>query len=334
MIRSRRPQMTRRGWIAALLCLITLGHVSSQATAETNQSGSKPEPVWMDTDIGDDIDDALALALLLRSPEVRIVGVSSAWGDTALRSRMLNRFLQQAGHPEIPIATGIVRHHAGEGGFSQRRWAEGGKEPPPSDAVNALLSAIKAQPGQLTLLAVGPLTNIGAALERDPAAMRQLKRIVIMGGSIRRGYGDLGYTPDHGRSVEYNIAMDPDAARKVFTAGIPLFVVPLDSSQHKLDEVKRNLLFAHGSALTDMLTLLYHQWSAATNNATPTMFDAVAAGYLIDPRLCPMTPLHVDVLADGTTAEGPGTPNLNVCLRSSQDDFFALFLPRLLEQRE
>ncbi len=128
--------------------------------------------------------------------------------------------------------------------------------------------------------------------------------------------------------------MDPDAARKVFTAGIPLFVVPLDSSQHKLDEVKRNLLFAHGSALTDMLTLLYHQWSAATNNATPTMFDAVAACYLIDPRLCPMTPLHVDVLADGTTAEGPGTPNLNVCLRSSQDDFFALFLPRLLEQRE
>ena len=330
MICFGTSQITDRAWIAILLCLICFGHITLQAQVK---QPNKPEPVWMDTDIGDDIDDALALALLLRSPEVRIVGVSSAWGDTALRSRMLNRFLQQAGHPEIPISTGIERHHAGEGAFSQRVWAEKGTEAPLMSAVDALLSAIKAEPGQLTLLAVGPLTNLGAALDKDAATMHRLKRIVIMGGSIRRGYGDLGYLPDHGRSIEYNIAMDAEAARKVFNAGIPLFVVPLDSSQHKLDEVKRNLLFAHGSAVTDMLTLLYHQWSAATNNATPTMFDAVAAGYLIDPRLCPMTPLHVQVLADGTTAESPGAPNLNVCLRSSQDDFFAMFMPRLLEQK-
>ncbi len=153
----------------------------------------------------------------------------------------------------------------------------------------------------------------------------------MMGGSVCRGYDDLGYLPDHGPSAEYNIVMDTEAAQKVLTSGKPLFDVPLDSSQHKFDEVKRKIVFAHGSALTDIFTVLYQQWYATTGNITPTMFDAVAAAYVVDPSLCAMTPLRIEVTARGLTKEVSGRPNANVCLSSSQDAFFGAYIPRKLK---
>ena len=124
-----------------------------------------------------------------------------------------------------------------------------------------LLDQIKQHPGEITLIAIGPETNLGAALARDPATFKKLKRIVLMGGSIRRGYGDVGYAPDRGPNAEYNIAMDIPAAQAVFTSAVPLYVMPLDSTQLKMDEVKRQMLFTQSTNLTDALTLLYEQWS-------------------------------------------------------------------------
>ena len=96
------------------------------------------------------------------------------------------------------------------------------------------------------------------------------------------------------------------AAQKLFTSGVPIFMMPLDSTQLKLDEEKRTLLFRQSTPLTDALTLLYHQWG----QQTPTLFDAMAVAYVIKPALCPVTPFHVVVDKDGSTrTDSAGAPN-------------------------
>jgi purine nucleosidase len=307
---------------------------ATQAQAATpSSSASTPQLVIIDTDIGDDIDDVFAVGLALSSPELHILGITSAWGDTALRARLVDRLLCETGRNDIPVAVGIEKHGPQQAGFSQAAWAERQPAKEHPAAVDFLLEQIKQHPGQITLIGVAPLTNLAAALKRDPATFKKLKRIVIMGGSIRKGYGDLGYTPDHGPDVEYNIKMDIPAAQAVFTSGVPLYVIPLDSTQLKFDEVKRELLFTKSTNLTDALTLLYEQWSRETQQATPTMFDAVAVAYSINPSLCPATPMKVVVDAKGYTRETPGEPNTSVCLRSDSDSFFNFYMPRLLQQK-
>ena len=311
--------------LAVLTC-----HAAGQAV-RTNPA--KPELVIIDTDIGDDIDDAMAVGLALSSPELKILGITAAWGDTALRARLLDRLLSDAGRGDIPVAAGIEKTKAGAGAFTQAKWAE--REPTKAHpgAVDFILNQIKAHPGEVTLIGIAPLTNVAAALESDPATFKKLKRIVLMGGSIHRGYDDLGYGPSHGPDAEYNIAMDVPAAQAVFGSGVPIYLMPLDSTQLKLDEVKRRLLFTGSTPLTDDLTLLYQLWSRGTSQQTPTMFDAVAVVYAIDAAQCPATPMRVGIDAKGFTCEEPGQANVSVCLRSDSDAFFDFYLPRLMTQR-
>ncbi len=294
---------------------------------------AQPELIIIDTDVGDDIDDAFAVGLALSSPELKILGITSAWGDTRLRARMLDRLLCETGSSDIPVAVGVEAHSHGEANFSQARWAERYPEKPHPNAVDFLLEQIKQHPGEITLIAIAPQSNLGAALARDPETFKKLKRIVMMGGSIHRGYGDLGYAPDRGPNAEYNIAMDIPAAQAVFNSGVPLYVMPLDSTQLKLDETKRPLLFAQSTNLTDALALLYEQWSRATNQATPTMFDDVAVAYAIDPAQCPVTSMRIEVDAKGFTREKQGQSNAFVCLQSDSDRFFDFYMPRLLQQK-
>jgi purine nucleosidase len=326
--------MMRIGLLAVALILAPMCRFATAQQSGTPQAGfTKPELVIIDTDIGDDIDDVLAVGLALSSPELKILGITSAWGNTELRARMLDRLLCETGRSDIPVAVGIEKHGPGQSGFWQSAWAERQPAKPHEGAVDFLLEQIKQHPGEITLIGIAPETNLGAALARDPITFKKLKRIVIMGGSIRRGYGDLGYAPDHGPNAEYNIAMDIPAAQAVFTSGVPLYVMPLDSTQLKLDEVKRELLFTDSTNLTDGLTLLYQQWAHGTQQTTPTMFDAVAAAYAIDPSQCPVTPMRLEVDAKGFTREVQGEPNTFVCLRSDSDKFFEFYMPRLLDQR-
>jgi len=214
-----------------------------------------------------------------------------------------------------------------KGTFTQRRYAEGGHDAKPShpDAVSFILEQIRRYPGQVTLIAIGPLMNVGAAIDKDPATFRKLKRVVLMGGSIKRGYGDLGYTPPRPPQPEWNILNDIPSAQKLFASGVPLFVMPLDSTQLKLDEVKRAFLFSQGTPLTDALTLLYHQWG----QETPTLFDPMTIAFLVNPILCPVQPMHTRVDEKGLTRPESGPSNAQVCLDSSPDAFFRLLLPRL-----
>lgn len=294
-------------------------------------SAAVPEKVIIDTDIGDDIDDAFAVALALRSPELQVLGITTTFGDTQTRAKLLDRFLAEAGRPDILVAAGVPTPPKGT--FTQRRYAESGHFAKPShpDAVAFLLDQIRRNPGQITLIAIGPLMNVGAAIDKDSAAFRKLKRVILMGGSIHRGYGDLGFGPPTPPQPEWNILNDILSAQKLFASGVPLFVMPLDATQLKLDEVKRAFLFSQGTPLTDALTLLYHQWG----QQTPTLFDPMTIAFLINPALCPVQPMHIRVDEKGFTRPDPGPPNApnppngQVCLDSSPDAFFRFLLPRL-----
>jgi len=289
------------------------------------------QKIIIDTDIGDDIDDAFAVGLALSSPELKILGITSAWGDTELRSRLLDRLLCETGRSDIPVTTGVKT--ASKTAFSQAVWAKTGEAHAHANAVDFLLNQIRKNPGEITLIAIAPLTNIGAAIDRDPETFKKLKRVVMMGGSIRRGYDDLGYMPAHGPDAEYNIAMDPAAAQKLLRSGVPIYMMPLDSTQLKFDEVKRGMLSTVSTPLTDSLQVLTAEWQYVAHQTTPTMFDVVAMAYALQPELCPTTPLHIDIDSSGFTRESAGAANVNVCLNADSDRFFQFLIPRLLEQK-
>lgn len=289
-----------------------------------------PRKVIIDTDIGDDIDDAFALALAVSSPKLQVLGVVTAWGNTGLRARLARRFLVQTGHGQIPVAVGVPTRDAAT--FSQKRWAEAWPAPAGGfpNGIDFMRDLIRRNPGQITLIAIAPYSDLAALLKADPAEFHQLKRIVLMGGSIHRGYGDLGYLPGHGPDPEYNVASDISASRAVFAAGVPIDMMPLDSTQMELDEVLRSTLFSQDTPITDALMALYAEWSFSTHNPTPTLYDAMAVAAAIRPGLCPARPMHIVIDAEGFTRVVAGPPNADVCLRSDSDRFFHFYIPAVL----
>lgn len=308
----------------ALMGLLLLA--SPFCRAQTSPALLPPQKIIIDTDIGDDIDDAFALALALRSPELQILGVTTTFGDTQLRAQLARRFLDANSRSDIPLFAGTPTKTGST--LTQRTYAEGGHftQPANMNAVSFLLEQIRRYPNQITLIGIGPLVNVGEAIDKDAATFRQLKRVVIMGGSIYRGYDDnVGYGPPVLADPEWNIVNDIPSAQKLFASGVPLYVMPLDSTQLKLDEVKRAFLFRQGTPLTDSLALLYQQWG----HQTPTMFDPMAVAYAVNPALCPATPLHIRVDEKGFTRPEAGPPNAQVCLESSPDQFFQFFLKRI-----
>lgn len=310
--------ITRLGLLLLILCFAVI----FKAHAETTAS---PEKIIIDTDIGDDVDDAFAVALALRSPELQILGISTTFGDTETRARLLDRLLGVTGFSSIPVAVGTPTQVNNV--FTQRPYAESGRFARASHpkAVDFILEQIRHDPGRITLIAIGPLVNVGALIDRDPTTFSKLKRVVLMGGSIARRYGDLGYSPPRGPEPEWNIKNDIPSARKLFASGVPVFMMPLDSTQLKLDEVKRDIVFRAGTPLTDALTVLYHQWG----QLTPTLFDAMPVAYILKPELCPVKPLHIRVDDQGYTRTEAGVPNAQVCLDSDPEAFFRFYIPRI-----
>ena len=317
------------GW---LIATFGLGALPFRVCGETAAQAHTPELVIIDTDIGDDIDDAFAIGLALQSSELKILGITTAWGNTPLRARVVERFLREAGHTEIPVAVGPEKYPAkGTLTMSQGKYGEHEPEKKLPEAVEFLLEQIRQHPGEITLIAIGPETNLGAAIERDAETFKKLKRVVLMGGSVYRGYDGFAYpTAEPKPQPEWNILCDVEAARKVFASGVPLYVMPLDSTQIKLQELERARLFAHGSGLTDALTVLYHQWAYDTKQETPTMFDAVAVGYAIRPELCPMKAMRLGITEDGSTRVEEGAANAQVCLKSDSDAFLEFYMGRVV----
>jgi purine nucleosidase len=179
----------------------------------------------LDTDIGTDVDDLLALSFMLASPEVDVLGITTAYGDTRLRAKIVQRALELTGRTDIPIA---VSPHATFAG-NREVWMAGHEgdnaginELPesslhPLDAPEFILETIRSHPGEVVLCAVAPLTNLAHACEKDLETMRKIRRVYVMGGVF--GFDNPSLTFP---SVEHNIRCDPEAARVVFDAGLPI----------------------------------------------------------------------------------------------------------------
>ncbi|UUF00276.1 nucleoside hydrolase [Xanthomonas hortorum pv. pelargonii] len=321
--------------MVGLWCASTVAWAQTPAAsaAQAAPTPTSTELLVVSTDIGDDIDDAFALGLLLRSLQLRVLGIASAWGDTSLRAQLLQRPLQQAGRSEVPLAVGA--RTTSTIAFSQARWAAKGQLPGKlPDAAAMILQQARQHPGQVTLLVLGPMTDAALAQQRDPAGFAKLKRMVAMGGSVRVGYGKSAYRLASAPAPEYNILSDVAAAQRVFSAGVPIVLLPLDATQITLEEPERIALFAHGDALTDALTQLYYQWRNTDQpwaSATPTLFDAVPVAWLLRPALCPTTPLHLEVDAQGYTREGAGIPNVQACLRADKAALIDMYMRTLLQ---
>lgn len=319
----------------ACLAGVLLAVCAATSAALWGQAGAAPtkQPVILDTDIGDDIDDAFALALAVRSPELEILGITTAYGDTELRARLVDRYLAAIGRSDIPVAAGVPTAHANV--FTQAAYA--GREPDRKhpDAVAFLLDQIRAHPGQVTLIAIGPLFNVQTAIGRDAATFRKLKRVVLMGGSINRGYDDMQTGAHRPPDAEWNIARDPAGLKALLASGVPIFMMPLDSTQIHLEAPGREAVFAHGSPLTDQLTLLYHQWLAGTEHhaPAPVLFDPVAVTYALRPELCPVRPMTLTVDAEGFTRPAEGATNVQVCLKSDEKAFVEILLARLVQEK-
>jgi purine nucleosidase len=316
--------------------LLILTPIPSGAQAQqVSQTSGPAEKIIIDTDIGGDIDDAFAVALALRSPELQILGISTDFGDTEGRAKILDRMLGEVGRQDIPVAAGsatVVDMTYGDI-LSQRRYGEAGHfaRTTHPKAVDFILEQVRRYPDQITLITIGPLPNIGTLIDRSPEMFRRLKRVVIMGGSIEPLRPDYGNARPIDPIPETNIKLDIGAAQKLFLSGVPIYMMPLDSTMHlTLNEVNRNILFSQSTPLTDALTLLYHQWSAI-GALTPILFDAMTVAYILDPKLCPVQPMHIRVDDKGFTRAEPGAANAQVCLHSDADAFFRFYMKRLLD---
>jgi len=283
----------------------------------------------LDTDIGDDIDDAFALALVLRSPEIKLLGITTAYGDTELRARLTDRYLAAVGRTNIPVAVG--RSTSQTNTFSQAGYAKEQPDHAHPEAVKFLLDQIRAHPGQITLIAIGPLVNVEDAIARDPGTFKKLKRVVMMGGSVYKGYGLTADGKPKAPEPEWNISRDPKGAQALLASGVPVFMMPLDSTQIPLKEAQRDRLFSAHTPLSDQLGLLYQQWRGVADNRspTPTLFDPVAAAYAIRPELCPMKRLRLEVDEKGSTKPVEGSPNAQVCPSSDEPAFLEFLLGRI-----
>jgi inosine-uridine nucleoside N-ribohydrolase len=316
--------------LAAIACAIApAGRSQTPALPAANSA----QLVILDTDIGDDIDDAFALALVLRSPEMHLLGITTEFGDTELRARLVDRYLGAVGRSDIPVAAGIETPASNH--FTQAAYARQEPDRKHGDAVDFLLSQIRSHPGQITLICIGPLVNVQAAIARDPATFRKLKRVVMMGGSVYRGYDDgsgNGSQPRVRRppDPEWNIRCDPAGAQALLASGVPVFMMPLDSTQIQLKLPELLAIVSHNSPLTDQLTLLYHQWAGDREWPSPTLYDPVAVTYAIRPDLCPATPIRLEVDEKGDTRPVVGPPNAEVCLQSDEGGFLKLLLDRIL----
>jgi purine nucleosidase len=279
--------------------------------------------VILDTDIGTDPDDALALALILESPELTLEGITCVYGDAALRARIALKLLRLRGI-DIPVRAGAsatlmnpqpggLMGHEGDG------LLEAGDENlpiHPEYAPDFIARTALENPGEIHLICIAPLTNVALALLRAPRL--PLASLTIMGGAIRgTDHLDLGYT-------ENNIAADAEAAHIVFTSGIPITLVPLDvTTQVFIYRKDADRIRAVGTPYHDALARQVELFPWVRDFGESHLHDPLAVTTLFQPDLVTLRPLHVDIETAGrltrgaTLAQSPSekTPaNANVAL--------------------
>jgi inosine-uridine nucleoside N-ribohydrolase len=239
---------------------------ASLAPAQT-----KPVPVIFDTDIGDDIDDALALALALQSPELDVKLVTTVADDVESRTRLAWKELGLFGRQDVPLATGAPEplldpkfpdHAAQFGVLTPQDQAPAAAR---RRAADRIIETLLASDVKMTLIPVGPLTNIALALKEEPRIKDKIERIVLMGGA---------YFPPR---REYNIYRDRIAAEVVFSSGVPVTGVGLDVTEKcKLQGSDLERLKNAKNPASQFLFQLIQLWQNGKPNQFPTLHDPLA----------------------------------------------------------
>lgn len=266
----------------------------------------KQIPIILDTDIGTDIDDTWALAFMLRSPELDVKLVVTDTGDTVCRAQIVARMLEIGGRTDVPIGIGV---HLEAVPIPQAPWVEDydlSHYPGPiyEDGVGAIVETILRSPEPVTLVCIGPVPNISAALARAPEIAHRA-RFVGMHGSIRRGYGGSETV-----SAEYNVAHFPLACRKAFAAPWDVTITPLDTcGLVRLEGEKYRTVRNCPDPLVQAVLENYHIW--AVNCAwgqgldpethSSVLFDPVAVYLAVSEELLVMERLGIRVTDDGYT---------------------------------
>ncbi|MAS33789.1 MAG: nucleoside hydrolase [Anaerolineaceae bacterium] len=308
-----------------------------------------PVRVILDTDIGTDVDDWIALALVLSSSELTLEGVTCVYADVAIRARMVLKLMQLRGYTGgAPVMEGVRdpllkldplfwMGHEGKGLLEPEDSA---LEPAPEHAVDYIVRTVMANPGQIHLVCIGPLTNAALAFLREPKLAENLAHLTIMGGVLRSTADPLMPIAEH------NIRCDPEAAHVVFSSGAPITLVPLDvTTRVKIttDDVKR--LRERGTpyhqAIAQQIDVWLEQmaqWFGQKRDYTH-MHDPLAVATLIQPDLVTLTPVNLTVELAGThsraatlmRAPSEKLPvNVHAALDVDVDRFESLLMERLL----
>jgi inosine-uridine nucleoside N-ribohydrolase len=253
-----------------------------------------PQSVWLDTDIGDDTDDILALALICASPELSLAGVSTVFGDTATRARLARTVLASLREPNsAPVAVGCGRPlsalecpriwpngPAARPHFVQRSCALPASALPPAPrehAVDALAAHLRAHPGQTVPVGIGALTNLATLLLRAPDVKAAIPRLVLMAGEFRHP------------KAEWNVRCDPLAAACIVESGLPIDFIPWDIGMTctvSASQVRR--LHAARSRTGRLISRAVQLWQDSQLKRTgradrPHLYDPMAVAVLLHP---------------------------------------------------
>ncbi|MFH5877765.1 nucleoside hydrolase [Arthrobacter sp. NA-172] len=249
-----------------------------------------PQPFYLDCDTG--IDDSLAIAYLLASPEVDLAGIGTISGNVSAAIGATNtlNLLHAAGRAGIPVAVGAhdpligkfdggAPHVHGNNGIGGATLSESAHTVEAESAAEMLVRLAHEYPGELRVIAVGPLTNLALALQLDPELPALVRDVTVMGGAA--------FVPGNISPVaEANIFNDPEAAAAVMDAGWPVTLVPLDvTMNHRFDETHRGALAAAGhpvaSALSDMLVQYFAFYNTIFGEHCAALHDPLAAAIAV-----------------------------------------------------
>jgi inosine-uridine nucleoside N-ribohydrolase len=311
--------ITRREFVAASTAGLALGGLAGSPLAlsaqgndsagEGNDSGSRR--VLIDTDPG--VDDAFALLLAMRSPELKIEGITSVAGNVGLELTLPNalRMVEIAGRADIPVAAGAkspllrrlvtAAYAHGENGLGGALFPEPKLKALADPASVLIRQIVRKYPNEVTLITLGPLTNVATALNSDSELAGMIKRVVMMGGSLSGG----NITP----AAEFNIYVDPEAARIVFQSGIPVTMVGLDVTR------KTSLTDEHLKTLEGARNPVSQAAAKIARNAIdhnraqgflvgPNMHDSLAVAAFLDPSLLGWKEYYVDIETTGELTAG------------------------------
>ena len=314
---SKSAGMTRRQFVANSAAGLAVSGLAKRAQGMPSAQRSSTEAgegtlrVIIDTDPG--VDDALALLLAMRSPELKIEGITPVAGNVPLELTLPNalRMVEVAGRTDIPVAAGAKEPLArrlvtaayahGENGLGGAVFPEPKTRAVADPAAEFIRRTVRKYPREITLLTIGPLTNVALALRSDAELAGMVRSLVMMGGSLSGG----NITP----AAEFNVYVDPEAARIVFQSGIPITMVGLDVTRKTTltEEHVRTLEAAQNpvsqAAAKIGRSVLQHNRDQGFL-VGPNMHDPLAVASFINPGLLKYQDYYVDVETEGELTAG------------------------------